>query len=116
MDLNHRVDYMEHVVMPEMKRLFTEFDPKFAEMNCKTCHGPGADDTSFEMPNPDIWVLPSEQGWKTFVPSEDETKWLEFMGGVVKPSMAKLLGMSDYDWQTKQGDFNCSGCHTTAAE
>lgn len=116
MDLEQRTAFMKDTVMPEMTQLFTEFDGEFASMDCKTCHGPGAEDTSFEMPNPDLWVLPSEAGWATFVPDEDQTKWLEFMGGKVKPAMAKLLGMSDFDYKTGDGDFNCSACHTTATE
>lgn len=116
MDATQRKVYMKRTVLPEMRRVFAEFDPKFANMTCVTCHGDGVEDTSFEMPNPDLWVMPSEAGWATFVPDEKTTKWLEFMGGKVKPAMAKLLGMSDYDWQTKQGEFNCAHCHTSAAE
>lgn len=116
MDHEQREAFMKDTVMPEMQAMFAAFDPKYAEMNCKTCHGAGAEDGSFEMPNPDMWVLPTEAGWKTFAPDPEQTKWLEFMGGQVKPAMAKLLGMSDYDWQTGEGDFNCSGCHATATD
>ena len=116
MDHDQRTAFMKDTVLPEMKAMFVAFSADYAEMDCKTCHGAGAEDGSFEMPNADIWVLPSEAGWKRFVPDAEETKWLEFMGGKVKPAMAKLLGTSDYNWETGQGDFNCSGCHATSTD
>ena len=58
MDHDARKAYMKETVLPEMKKLFVEFDAgEFGNMNCKTCHGAGAEDGSFEMPNPELPVL-----------------------------------------------------------
>lgn len=116
MDGVQRAVYMEDTVLPEMRTMFAAFDASYAEMDCATCHGAGAEATSYAMPNPDLWELPTEAGWAALTPDAEQTRWLEFMGGKVKPAMARLLGMSDYDWQTKQGDFNCGGCHPSATE
>src|ERR1051326_4110926 len=44
--------YMGKVVMPKMKPLFQQFDPKgFEKFECETCHGKGAEDHTFKMPN-----------------------------------------------------------------
>ncbi|MEZ4367552.1 MAG: hypothetical protein R2939_14935 [Kofleriaceae bacterium] len=117
-DMSHeqRVAFMERTVMPEMRRAFAEFDPAFADMDCATCHGAGVDDGTYQLPNPELWTLPTQAGWAALAPDDDQTRWLEFMGGVVKPRMAALLGMSDYDWQTGVGDFNCGHCHPQATD
>ena len=44
--------FMKQSVFPKMKDEFTTYDAKrYADMNCKTCHGDGATDGSFTMPN-----------------------------------------------------------------
>src|SRR5689334_5581635 len=56
MDHSERMAYMKQVVFPTMKPLFAAFDPKkFGNMKCVTCHGSGALDDSYKMPNPKIW-------------------------------------------------------------
>ena len=57
MTKEQRGKFMAKVVMPKMKELFVSFDPKtFAEVNCKTCHGEGAVDKTFKMPNPNYFL------------------------------------------------------------
>src|SRR5262245_9471113 len=92
-DMNHeqREDYMEATVMPHMKEKFVGYDAaKFADMNCKTCHGAGAEDNTFKMPNPDLPKLDFAKDPATY--TEEQKKMGEFMGTVVVPEMAKLLG------------------------
>ena len=109
-----RGKYMFMVVMPKMKELFRTFDGKeFAEFGCGTCHGAGAKDRSFTMPNPEIFALPS-------TPAEfgelmkQKPEWVKFMGEKVKPEMAKLLGLKEFEPQNPQpGTFGCSNCHTS---
>jgi hypothetical protein len=113
MTKEQRGEYMKAKVMPKMKELFTAFDAQtFASFNCATCHGPGAKDKSFHMPNPEIFVLPA-------TPAEFETlakekpKWVQFMGEQVKPEMAKLLGQPEFDPKKPEaGGFGCGACHT----
>ena len=107
-----RGQYMAAVVMPRMKALFRSFDEKeFAEMNCKTCHGQDAKDRGFEMPNPGLFALPSTQeGWGAL--AKDKGQWMQFMSQQVKPQMAALLGVKEYEPQNPQpGTFGCNGCH-----
>ena len=108
-----RIDYMKTVVLPQMKQAFTHFSPdRFDKMNCVTCHGDGATDGSFKMPNPRLPVLPnSSEGFKQL--ARERPAAMDFMKGEVKPKMAALLGMPEWTPETKSG-FGCGACHTTA--
>jgi hypothetical protein len=108
MDHQARAKYMGDVVMPAMAAEFKAFDAtEFAEFNCKTCHGKGADDHSFEMPTADLPVLTMELFQN---PPEEEKAIMEFMATKVKPQMATLLGMPEKT-ETTEG-FGCTHCHT----
>ncbi len=108
MDHAARLSYMKQVVMPAMKAEFIKFNSEeFELMNCKTCHGEGAENHTFKMPNPKIWKLPrSKEGW-----AKADTSYLRFMKETVKPRMASLLGMKPFDMKTMTG-FGCGNCHT----
>src|SRR5260370_29490764 len=112
-DMNHaqRMDYMKKVVFPKMKDEFIGYDAKrYSEMNCLTCHGDGAKDGSFKMPNPKLPKLPAEEaGFKKL--GEQKPDVMKFMGGKVVPDMAKLLSEEPFNPQTHQG-FGCFACHT----
>lgn len=117
MDTKQRGKFMAAVVMPKMKELFAEFDPKaFGTFTCGTCHGKDAKERAFKMPNPALFVLPS-------APAEfgklmkDKPNWVKFMGEKVKPEMAKLLGKEPFDMKNpKPGQFGCAECHTMKAK
>jgi hypothetical protein len=113
MTKQQRGKYMGKVVMPKMKPLFQAFDPKgFADFNCATCHGAGAKDHSFKMPNPDIFVLPATPAEYQAL-AKDKPDWMKFMASQVKPEMAKLLGVPE--WEPDHPDpnaFACFQCHT----
>ena len=85
------------------------FDPKFETMTCKTCHGDGAENGSWEMPNPKIKALPgSEEAFMASVQKEPaEGKWGGFMATQLEPAMGKLLGVQVFDPKTKTGEFSC---------
>ena len=108
MDHGERKAYMKQVVMPKMRADFAAFDPKkFGDMKCTTCHGDAAKNDSYKMPNPQIFKLPrSKEGW-----AKADTNFMKFMRFTVKPDMAALLGMKEFDMKTKTG-FGCGGCHT----
>ncbi len=113
-DMNHqqREEYMKKVVMPKMKAEFIAFDAKhFGRMNCMTCHGDGAKDETFKMPNPKLPKLPSTpEGFQKL--KEKFPDMLNFMSTTVKPDMAGLLGMPAYSQQNPKG-FGCNNCHTS---
>jgi hypothetical protein len=65
------------------------------------------------MPNPDIFVLPGTvEEFQALM--KEKADWMKFMGGQVKPEMAKLLGMKDFDPAHPDPEaFGCTGCHTS---
>jgi hypothetical protein len=106
LDHDQRIQFMKEVVVPTMEPLFKGHDAKkYAEFGCKTCHGPGAEQGKFEMPNDG---LP-----KLFGPSMPKFKKedLEWMGKEIKPTMAKLLKEPEYSDENPKG-FGCLECHT----
>jgi hypothetical protein len=108
-----RIDYMKSVVLPRMRQTFANFSPdRYGKMNCMTCHGDSAADGSFKMPNPRLPKLPSTpDGFKKL--AAEKPAVMEFMKNEVKPKMAALLGMPEYNPETKTG-FGCTECHTMA--
>ena len=105
---------MKQYVLPKAKELFASFDPKFGAVTCKTCHGDGADNHTFKMPNPKIKQLPgTEEGFMTWIKQNpEEAKWAGFMAQPLEPEMGKILGMKPFDPKTKTGEFSCGACHT----
>jgi hypothetical protein len=104
--------YMKAVVLPAMKELYVAFDAKtFADFSCATCHGPGVDDGTYKMPNPKIFVLPATQeGFGKL--ARAKPAWVQFMGGKVKPKMAALLGLPEFDpAQPNRPAMVCHSCH-----
>ena len=113
MSKEQKAKYMKEVVTPKMKVAFQAFDAdEFAKFNCGTCHGKGAKNKTFKMPNPDIYVLPgTPEEFKALI--EKKPKWMKFMGETVKPTMAALLGMKNFDPKAPvEGAFACHNCHT----
>jgi hypothetical protein len=115
-DMNHeqRLAYMKSTVFPKMKDLFSAYDnSRYGDMTCKTCHGQGAVDATFMMPNPALPKLPATmEGFQKL--AAEKPKAAEFMGKQVVPTMANFLGEQPFDMQTKQG-FGCMRCHTTGS-
>lgn len=106
-------EYMKKVVMPKMRTLFREFDAEeFPELKCSHCHGQDAKARNFEMPSPDLPELPAtKEGFDEL--AREHPKGMEFMARQVKPLMAQLLGMPEFDPANPQaGGFGCTGCHT----
>jgi hypothetical protein len=113
-DMNHgeRAEFMAKVVMPKMQEEFAAFDAKrYAKITCATCHGSGAKDSSFKMPNGELPKLHAEGGFKKHMDKTPEAT--KFMMAKVVPEMAKLLGEPTYDPKTQRG-FGCMECHQMA--
>jgi hypothetical protein len=112
MSRDEKLNHMKTVIFPTMKEEFSTFDGKrFATFTCATCHGAGAKDGSFKMPNPDLPKIPSTpEGFKKLMETKgDITK---FMMGKVKPKMASLLGETEFDPKSNPKGFGCAECHT----
>jgi hypothetical protein len=112
--MNHqqRVDFMKAVVMPKMKTEFAAFDAKrYPSITCATCHGDGAKDGSFKMPNPKLPKAPSDMaGFNKLMEAKPEMT--KFMASKIVPQMAELLGEEPFDPKTGKG-FGCHDCHTS---
>jgi mono/diheme cytochrome c family protein len=111
MTFEQRGDYMKEVVTPRMQELFAAHDAeRFAKVNCMTCHGEGALEGKFDMPNPEIASLPGNpEGFQALM--ETDPAMMEFMATQVKPTMAELLDIPEYDFTTGEGEFGCMACH-----
>lgn len=102
-----KVAFMKDSVIPKMGEIFKAYDgKKYAKINCGTCHGPGAREGKFEMPNAS---LPKFADFPEAM--KKNKKATEWMASTVLPEMAKLLGEAPFDPATKQG-FGCFNCHT----
>jgi len=105
MDFDQRASYMADVVMPALQPEFEAYDARFADMNCGTCHGAGADDGTFTMPSDGLYPIdfaafPTGAG-------------ADFMMDTVTPMMVDLLDEEAFDPKTGAG-FGCLGCHPAA--
>jgi mono/diheme cytochrome c family protein len=112
MTFEQRKTYMKTTVFPKAKELFTALDPvRYANFTCATCHGDGAAEGKFKMPNPKLPKLPAtSDGFKRLM--AEKPKIMEFMSKQLKPTMATLLGEPEWTPETKTG-FGCMECHTT---
>lgn len=110
MTIDQKKKVMMTEVVPKMGALFKEFDPKrFAEVRCTTCHGAGAKEGKFTMPNLSLPKLDPTNGFEKH--KKKDEKILKFMMEHVSPEMGKILGLPPYDPATKTG-FGCFDCHT----
>lgn len=102
--------YMKSTVYPVARALFTEYDPvKYADFNCASCHGAGAVDQTYKMPNPDLPKWPG--GPDAFRKlAEKDPKMLRFMSTVLQHEMARLLSVKHFDMASHTG-FSCFHCH-----
>lgn len=111
MSPGERMSFMKKVVFPEMSQLFDSGGEEEHEFGCKTCHGPGAAQGNFKMPNPALPKLDPSDGFADEKKAKPEA--VKFMMEQVVPKMAELLGEPVYDPATHEG-FGCFECHTKA--
>jgi hypothetical protein len=111
MSVADKKKYMKSTVLPEMKKAFQAYDAKaYKKFTCETCHGDGATNGKFKMPNPKLPKLPTDRaGFMALQQKKPDA--VKFMGTVVKPKVAGLLGLPEWSPQNTSG-FGCYQCHT----
>jgi hypothetical protein len=102
---------MKNEVLPKLGDEFKGLDAKhYAEFNCKTCHGKDAKERNFKMPNPSLPKLPADPaGFKTL--AEKKPAVMKFMSEKVKPDMAGILGVEQFEPGKNEKGFGCFNCH-----
>ncbi|WP_437878811.1 hypothetical protein [Sorangium sp. So ce513] len=116
MSFEERVEFMTDIVMPRMTEVFAEYDAKYQNMTCETCHGGDAVARGYAMPTPQITPLPATpEGFLEWVvdPAYPEREpFSTFMYERVTPEMAAMLEIPRFDPETETGEFSCHYCHT----
>lgn len=116
MTVDERKKLMKAKVLPELKKAFQAVNPKhYEKFTCATCHGDGATTGKFKMPNPKLPKLPAPTDRDGFMAlQQKKPEVVKFMGTVVKPTVAGILGLSEWSPQNPKG-FGCYSCHTSGA-
>ncbi|WP_437641605.1 hypothetical protein [Sorangium sp. So ce854] len=116
MSFEERSEFMTDVVLPRMIEVFVEYDAKYENMTCATCHGSDGAARGYAMPTPQITPLPgTPEGFLEWVadPAHPEREAFgTFMYERVTPEMAALLEIPRFDPMTETGEFSCHYCHT----
>jgi len=109
LDQDQRAQFMKEKVVPAMKPVFQNHDPKtYGDFGCKTCHGKEADKEHFDMPNPDLPAIGKTTDWSKFEKAD-----IDWMRNEVKPAMAKVMNMPEWTPENPKG-FGCLECHPAA--
>jgi hypothetical protein len=106
---DEKVQVMRTKVVPNVGKLFKEYDPKdkdFQKFGCVNCHGPSMkDDPRNVLPK----LTLSNGGFEKLAKAKPEI--VKFMAEKVTPAMADALGEKPFDPATHKG-FGCGGCHS----
>ncbi len=98
---------MKVKVVPAVRAIWGESPEPEEEVDCTLCHGDGAMEGEFDMPNPN---LPKLNPANMFEAHQDDAEWLEFMSKKLTPTMVEVLGVEPYNVETNEG-FGCFSCH-----
>ena len=113
MTFDERKKLMKVSVLPELKKAFQGYDSKkYKKFSCATCHGDGATDGKFKMPNAGLPKLPTpgdQAAMKAL--QEKKPEAMKFMQEVVMPKTSGLIGVAEWSPQNPKG-FGCYSCHT----
>jgi cytochrome c553 len=106
-----KFNYMTTTVLPKARELFAAYEPaRYVKFTCAYCHGAGARDGTYKMPNPDLpHIAGAAAGFGELATREHDV--LKFMQSTLVPETAKLLNVPSFDMEKHVG-FSCYQCHT----
>ena len=111
MEHDERMAHMAEVVLPRMQAVFEGHDPeRFSTFGCATCHGSGANDGSFVMPNPALPQLDAANLYKKHRKATPDM--VKLMWKHVEPTMGEALAVT-YGFG---GAISCHNCHVVINE
>jgi hypothetical protein len=109
MSIDQRKAHMKRVVLPQAAELFASWRPeRFAEVDCRLCHGEGARTGKFQMPTAHLPRLSGELLLGPEFSKYPETTRLKLDRLV--PMMSTALGKKKFSLITRRG-FGCYSCH-----
>jgi len=108
--------WMVTAVMKHMGPRFQRWKPEqYASFTCASCHGENPRERNFEMPNPELPALYPTGHPEQHRMVREHPEAVRFMFNEVTKPMMTLLGLPEYDPETRQG-FGCFSCHPTAQD
>ncbi|UJR82259.1 hypothetical protein [Sandaracinus amylolyticus] len=111
---DERTAHMTREVLPRMTELFAAYDAtRYDAFTCATCHGEGAREHDYAMPNPALLPLHPTGSEGQHQTVRDHPEGVRFMYSRVMPAMQALLGAPEYDASTGEG-FSCYAWHPHA--
>lgn len=106
LDEDERMQHMAAVVLPAMQEVFQGHDPeRFADFGCATCHGGGAAQGEFAMPNAGLPVLDAAKFYKKH--RQNDKEMVRLMWKIVEPAMGEALAVT----HGFGGTIECQSCH-----
>jgi hypothetical protein len=116
MSFEDKKSWMALEVMPRVAPLFEAYDgERFAGFGCEGCHGEGAQDRNYEMPNSGIFTLHASGSQEQLHMVNEMRPMVNFMFQDVVPTMRTLLGEEEFDSESGEG-FGCFACHPNGGE
>ncbi len=113
MDDSERMQHMAEVVQPRMQAVFQSHDPeRFADFGCASCHGGGAGNGDFHMPNPALPKLDAAKLYEKHRQDPEQKDLLRVMWKEVEPAMGEALALT-YGFG---GELSCNSCHIVENE
>jgi len=109
MTIEQRKSHMGRVVLPTAAAIFGSWRPDhYARVDCTLCHGQGARNDNFSMPNDHLPRLSGDLLLGPEFASQPETTRLKLNRLV--PEMSAALGLKSFSIITRKG-FGCYSCH-----
>ena len=107
MNESERMEHMASVVLPRMQAVFQGHDPeRFADFGCATCHGSGAANGDYAMPNPALPVLDASNLYKKH--RQQDPEMVKLMWKQVEPAMGEALAVT---YGLGGAELECASCH-----